>query len=97
MIKYIESFYFFLSLFIGMFLVYISTPVPDIVIKYPLPDEVDNIIYKDEGDTCYKYNVEEVNCDKNNFNNFDIQYIDNNKRNTENIFDTIKQKYDIKM
>ncbi len=92
MLKYIEPFYFFMALFIGMFLVYISTPVPDIVIKYPLPDEVDNIVYKDEADTCYKYNITEVNCGNNNFNKFDIQYVDNDNKNSMNIFDTIREK-----
>lgn len=88
MTRYIEPFYFFISLFIGMFLVYISTPAPDIIIKYPLPDEVNDIVYKDDGEMCYKYDVTEVDCDQNEVNEFEVQYRDGGNGN---IFDRIKQ------
>jgi hypothetical protein len=92
MFKFIEPFYFFISLFIGMFFVYILAPIPDIIIKYPLPNDVNNIIYKDENDMCYKYDVKAVDCDKNDIHEFDIQYVDNNSKNNKNILDTISQK-----
>lgn len=60
--KYIEPFYFFLAFSFGMLYVYISTPEPEIIIKYPVPDEAENIIYKDYSDMCYKYVPKEVKC-----------------------------------
>lgn len=62
--KYIIPFYFFIALFIGLFIAYISTPVPDIIIKYPTPQNAGKIVYKDDSDVCYKYKAEEVSCPK---------------------------------
>ena len=82
MFNYIEPFYFFIALFIGMFFVYISTPTPDIIIKYPIPEEADKLIFKDYADTCYKYIAEEIQCpaNKNEIKNIDIQYVDHDKK-----------------
>ena len=35
---------------------------PKIVIKYPTPENAGSVIYIDDSDNCYKYNVKEVNC-----------------------------------
>lgn len=55
---------FLTALAIGIFFVYINTPKPKIVIKYPNPDNVKNIIYKNEADTCYVYKADKVECTK---------------------------------
>lgn len=55
-------FAFIIAFAIGMFYVYIATPKPKIVIKYPTPYNANRIIYKNENDVCYKYKVEEVKC-----------------------------------
>jgi len=47
-----------------MFFVYINTPKPKIVIKYPNPDNVKSIVYKDEADNCYMYQADKVECTK---------------------------------
>lgn len=67
--------YFFISFFIGLFFVYISTPKPKVIIKYPTPENAGKIIYKDNSDICYKYISKEVNCPKNpkKINIIDIQ------------------------
>jgi len=62
MMKYIEPLYFFIALFIGMFLTYISTPLPKIIIKYPTPDIADQLVFRDPAENCYKYNTTEINC-----------------------------------
>ena len=92
MAKYIEPMYFLVSLFVGIFFVYIFSPTPDIIIKYPLPEESDNIIYQDDTDTCYKYIAQEVNCDKKDIKKFDVNYVDNNKKNNNNLIDMIMEK-----
>jgi hypothetical protein len=95
--KYIEPLYFFIALFIGIFFVYISTPVPDIVIKYPTPDNVKELIYKDSAGICYKYNAEEITCphDRSTIKKMDIQYTDNDEKNNEDLISKIKQKIGI--
>ena len=53
---------FMISLFIGFFMVYISSPKPIIIIKYPTLNNVDTTIYIDEKDKCYKYIPKPVDC-----------------------------------
>ena len=36
-----------------------------VVYEYPHPDKKDARIYRDSNGICYKYNVSEVDCDKN--------------------------------
>ena len=55
---------FFISLFIGLFCCYITTPVPTIIFKYPTPLNAGKVIYKDKVDTCYIYKANEVQCPK---------------------------------
>jgi hypothetical protein len=75
--KYIEPLYFFIAFVLGMLYVYLSTPEPDILIKYPVPEHSDNIIYKDHADVCYKYSSEEVSCpsDKTKIKKIGLQYV----------------------
>lgn len=53
---------FIIAFAIGIFYVYISTPKPKIVIKYPTPYNSNKIVYRNDNDVCYKYIVEEVKC-----------------------------------
>jgi len=55
---------FLTALAIGMFFVYINTPKPKVVIKYPNPDNINNIVYKDEAENCYMYKADKVECTK---------------------------------
>lgn len=56
---------FFISFIVGIFYVYISSPKPKIIIKYPTPYNADKIIYKSDSGDCYKFKMEETNCNKN--------------------------------
>ena len=60
--KFFDAKAFIISLAIGMFFVYISSPEPQILYIYPTPDNVDQILYKDKTDTCYKFTAKEVKC-----------------------------------
>lgn len=61
MIK-ISLFYFIVSLFIGIMILYIIHPDPKIIVKYPTIDSLQKNIYKDDRGTCYSYKKEEVDC-----------------------------------
>ena len=65
MIK-IDIFYLFISLFIGFFLVYITSPKPTVIVKYPTVKNAGKILYEDNNGVCYKYKAVEVNCKNNN-------------------------------
>jgi hypothetical protein len=37
----------------------------EVIYKYPHPTTVDALVYKDPNGACYRYKVEQVDCDKN--------------------------------
>jgi hypothetical protein len=53
---------FFIAFFIGISYVYLSAPKQKIIIKYPTPYNSNKIIYKNESDLCYTYEVEDIKC-----------------------------------
>jgi hypothetical protein len=58
----IDPFWFFISLAVGFFAVYILAPTPEVVVKFPSPYNAGHIFYKDRANMCYKYKAEEVSC-----------------------------------
>lgn len=73
-ISNIDTFWFLISLCIGLLLVYCSTPLPDVIIKYPTPYNAHNMVFKDDVDNCYKFNTDVVNCPENSkISEFPIQ------------------------
>ena len=65
MIK-IDILIFSISLFIGLFFVYITAPKPNIIFKYPTFNNIHDTVYIDEKNKCYKYVPKVVECEKNN-------------------------------
>ena len=61
MIK-IDIFYFFISLFIGFILVYITSPIPKIILKSPTLENISKTKFIDENNVCYKYQPIEIKC-----------------------------------
>jgi len=61
MIK-ITLFYFIVSMFVGIMILYVVHPEPKVIIKYPTIDNLQKNIYKDDKGTCYSYKKEEVIC-----------------------------------
>lgn len=53
---------FFLSFAIGLFICYITKPTPQLVVKFPSPQNAGKIVYKDANDECFKIEAEEVSC-----------------------------------
>ena len=58
----INLFVFALSLFVGLFLVYVTSPKPRIILKYPNLKNVDNLNFVDENNNCVKLSAKEVDC-----------------------------------
>ena len=53
----------FLAAFsIGVLYVYLDTPRPRMIIKYPTPYNAENIVYKGLSGDCYKFKMKEVEC-----------------------------------
>lgn len=58
----IHPFYFFLAFSIGLFYCYITSPKPEIVVKFPSPYNAGKVTYHDKAQNCYKYKAESVTC-----------------------------------
>jgi hypothetical protein len=69
--QYIEPFYFIVAFAIGVFVSYILTPKPTIIIKYPTPQNAGKITYVDDAGVCYRYKAVEINCPKKNDSDYD--------------------------
>ena len=64
--KFSINFLAFLTAFsIGLFYVFLDTPRPRMIIKYPTPYNAENIVYKGLTGDCYKFKMKEVECTEN--------------------------------
>ena len=63
----IKPLYFILAFAIGLLLCYVTSPKPDIIVKFPTPFNSGKITYKDKSNNCYKYAASKETCptDKN--------------------------------
>lgn len=61
MIK-IDIFYILLGIILGFTIIYIITPSPKIIIKYPTVDNINSTVYVDDNGMCYKYYAKEIPC-----------------------------------
>ncbi len=59
---FIDPFYFLIALAVGLLYTYLSAPKPEIVFKYPTPDNAGKITYVDDAGVCYKYKVDVASC-----------------------------------
>ena len=94
--KYLSLKHFFIAFFIGMFIVYITVPLPEIIIRYPTPHNAGKIIYKDSADICYVYDAREVTCPKEGATRTPLQSTNNKVKNNKgaitNLFDKFNGK-----
>ena len=51
-----------ISFCIGILYVYISSPTPNVVMKFPSPYNAGKVTYKNQLNECYKYDYEKINC-----------------------------------
>lgn len=56
---------FIISFGIGIFAVYVSSNSDKRkIMVYPTPDNIEQIQYKDDSDTCFQFKQTQVNCPK---------------------------------
>lgn len=61
----VELFYIILGLFLGFFIIYIITPPPKIIYRYPTLENIQSTTYVDDNNQCYKFYAIEVPCNGN--------------------------------
>ena len=65
MLKHIQIVPLIIGIIVGIVGIYFVAPDKNIIYKYPVPENVDKITYKDKNGICYKYQTKKVDCDKN--------------------------------
>lgn len=55
-------FSFIIAFAIGIMYVFVNSPKPKYIIKYPTPYNIERNVYKGLDDQCYKFKIKEVNC-----------------------------------
>lgn len=58
----LNFFVFIVAFAIGLFYCYVSTPPPEVIVKFPSPYNAGKIVYKDNAETCYTYKADKVEC-----------------------------------
>ena len=61
-LHYIDTFWFLIALCIGLLIVYTTSPTPDIIIKYPTPENAHMLVFEDDAQNCYKFSTNETPC-----------------------------------
>jgi len=56
--------YFLIAFSFGIIACYVMTPSPKIVIKFPSPKNVGDIVYHDKEENCYTFKADKVKCTK---------------------------------
>lgn len=59
---------FIIAFSIGILACYIMNPKPQIVLKFPSPQNVGQIVYKDNADNCFAFKADQVECTKDAIN-----------------------------
>jgi hypothetical protein len=89
--KYINPFAFFIALFVGLMICYATAPIPEIILKYPTPDNAGKVVYKDDADICYKYKLKKVKCPSDDqIDSFKVQKMNIIEKNNEKALDRLK-------
>jgi hypothetical protein len=60
-----NPFIFIGGIVVGIFLVYAIKPDIKSTLKYPHPDNVGKLTYKDNNGICYQYKADKVDCSAN--------------------------------
>jgi len=62
LLKNIRPVWFFLAFSVGLLACYMFTPPPQVVVRFPSPNNAGRIVYKDEDQNCYAYKADRVTC-----------------------------------
>jgi hypothetical protein len=58
----IRPLYFIIAFTFGLLYCYLTKPKPNFVMKFPSPVNADNVTYKNEDGSCYKYKASKEEC-----------------------------------
>jgi hypothetical protein len=59
---YVNIYCFVGAFIVGLIYTYLTNGKPEIIVKYPTPQNAGHITYRDDAGVCYRYKVKEVKC-----------------------------------
>jgi len=62
LLNYIRLPIFFVSFAIGLFFIYVLGPKMKHIYIYPSPDNIDNVLFQDKADNCFRFDMQEIKC-----------------------------------
>lgn len=62
---FIRAIPFLIAFSITMMYVYCFTERPEVIIKYPTPENAHQFVFKDDAENCYRFHTQEVKCPTN--------------------------------
>ncbi len=65
MIKHFRIIPFLAGCLIGIWLIFYFHAEKPVVTRYPHPDTINTLTYRDKNGVCYKYDATQVDCNKN--------------------------------
>ena len=54
--------YFLIAFCVGILFVYLASPQPSVIVKFPTPYNAGKVTYRDKSNTCYQYKAEKTSC-----------------------------------
>lgn len=54
--------FFVVAFAVGLLACYLFTPPPQVVVKFPSPNNAGQVVYRDKNDTCFKFQADKVSC-----------------------------------
>jgi hypothetical protein len=48
---------------VGLLMVMLFSPKPDVIVRFPSPDNAEVTTYTDDSGTCFQYKATQVKCD----------------------------------
>lgn len=63
--KFISIPIIIISFALGLFIIYITGPTNKKIYVYPTPENIENYLWRDNANNCYKWNIKEVSKPKN--------------------------------
>lgn len=56
---------FVISFMVGLFFIYVLGPELKEVYIYPSPESIENILFKDKADNCFRFEEKTIQCPEN--------------------------------
>lgn len=61
--SFLDPMCFFVALGLGFLIAYVTSPKPQLVLKFPTPSNCGKVVYRSPDGGCFRYKMETVDCE----------------------------------